>query len=242
MIFNPDRRSGAYFLNGLYKIFTGDTWSHMWYLYCLIGLYLLLPAYKKIAANAEEKDIRYLLIVYAIFESLLLLLDIGNIRCGFYIHVSSIYPFWLFLGYYLRCWGQQRKRSFYVWVFAVSTALLVVMTVVRMRWDIASLDMLFEYNSILVIGQAFGVAGWFFRCGEEGAAPLKKVLSQINRHSFGIYLIHMAFVRLIYKHLHFDPFAVNGALGITLVVLAAFVLSWFVDWALKKIPFFRTVL
>jgi len=242
MIFNPDRRTGAYFLNGLYKIFTGDTWSHMWYLYCLIGLYLLLPAYKKVAANAEEKDIRYLLIVYAAFQSLLPLLDIGNVRCGFYIHVSSIYPFWLFLGYYLKRWGMRRKRSFYVWVFAVSTALLVVMTIVRMKWDFAALDTLFEYHSILVIGQAYGMAGWFFRCGAEGKVPLKKVLSKINEHSFGIYLIHMAFVRLIYKHLHFDPFTLNGALGITLVVLAAFVLSYLVDWALKKIPFFRGVL
>lgn len=241
MIFNPDRRSGAYFLKGLYKIVTGDTWSHMWYLYCLIGLYLLLPAYKKVAANAEEKDIRYLLIVYGVFQSLLTLLDIGNIRFGFYIHVSSIYPFWLFLGYYLKRWGLRRKRSFYVWIFAVSTVLLVVMTLVRMKWDLAALETLFEYHSILVIGQAYGIAGWFFRCGAERAAP-QKVLGKINEHSFGIYLIHMAFVRLIYKHLHFDPFTVNGALGITAVVLAAFVLSYAVDWLLKKIPFFRGIL
>ena len=222
------------------RSYLGGLWSRA--LGTLIGLYLLLPAYKMVAAKADEKDIRYLLIVYAVFQSLLPLLDIGNIRCGFYIHVSSIYPFWLFLGYYLKRWGLRRKRSFYVWVFAVSTVLLVVMTLVRMKWDIAALDTLFEYHSILVIGQAFGIAGWFFRCGAEGKEPLKKVLTKINEHSFGIYLIHMAFVRLIYKHLHFDPFTVNGALGITLVVLAAFVLSYLVDWALKKIPFFRTVL
>ena len=242
MLFNPDRRSLSYFLSGVYKIFTGDTWAHMWYIYCLIGLYLLLPAYKKIAANAEERDIRYLLIVYAFFEALLPLLDIGDIRCGFYIHVSSIYPFWLFLGYYLSRWGMKRSRGFYAALFVVSTVLIIAATRIRMHWDLGSMDMLFEYSSILVIGQACGVAGWFFRCREEGAAGLKKLLVKVNEHSFGIYLIHMAFVRLIYKFLHFDPFRWNAALGIVAVVLFAFVLSYLVDWILKKLPFFRTIL
>lgn len=33
-------------LKGFYEIFTGTGWSHIWYLYLLIGLYLLLPFYK----------------------------------------------------------------------------------------------------------------------------------------------------------------------------------------------------
>ena len=244
MAFNPARRTLSYFLQGLYKIFTGDTWSHMWYLYCLIGLYLLLPAYKKIAALSEEKDIRYLLIVYAIFLSIMPQVNAFGIRCGFYIHVSSIYPFWLFLGYYLHRYGMGLSRRFYVLLLVCATAALLFVTWARSYWDIAALDNFFEYSSILVILQAAGVAGWFFQCPKEGSAGLKKVLTRIDTHSFGIYLIHMMFVRLIYKHIHFDPFSFGAAwfVGILAVVAVSFILSYFLDWVLKKLPLFKGIL
>ena len=244
MAFTPGRRTLRYFLQGVYKIFTGDTWSHMWYLYCLIGLYLLLPAYKKIAALSEEKDIRYLLIVYAVFLSILPQVEKFGVRCGFYIHVSSIYPFWLFLGYYIHRWGLTRSRRFYSLLGAGATVLLALLTWVRTRWDIAAMDDLFGYSSILVIAQAAGVAGWFFQARAEGFPRLKGLLTNIDGHSFGIYLIHMMFVRLFYKHLNYDPFMFGPAwlLGVVLLVLVSFVLSYILDWLLKKLPLFRGIL
>ena len=243
VIFNPAQRTMEHVLDGLYKIFAGDSWAHMWYLYCLLGLYILLPAYKKIAALSDEKDIRYLLIVYAIFRSLMPLLRLGNIKYGIDIHVSSIYPFWLFLGYYLCRWGAKRSRSFYMALFAVSTALITALTYVRMKWGVTALDALFSYTSILVIGQTIGLAGWFFQCREEGFGSVKKCLANIDRHSFGIYLIHMAYVRLIYKHLHFDPYrlGLGGVPGILLVVLVAFVLAYLTDMVMKKLPVFKSI-
>lgn len=241
VIFNPDRRSVQYVLNGLYKIFTGDSWSHMWYLYCLVGLYLLLPAYKKVAALSDERDIRYLLIVYGLFESLLPLLGIWNIPCGFYIHVSSIYPFWLFLGYYLNRWGVKRSRAMYGWVFMVATVVITAMSLVRTYWSVTALDNLISYSSPLMILQAGGLAGWFFQCKSDGTKTWGKVLINIDRHSFGIYLIHMAYVRLIYKHLHFNPFRIGGVPGVLLVVLAAFVLAYITDIVMKKVPLFKSI-
>ena len=243
VIFNPEQRTTAHVLEGAYEIFTDGGWAHMWYLYCLLGLYLLLPAYKKIAALSDERDIRYLLIVYALFQSLLPMLGMANIQSGFYIHVSSIYPFWLFFGYYLRRWGMEKSRGFYGCLFAVSTVLLTALTYVRMKWDLAVLDAFFTYSSILVISQAAGIAGWFFRCGQEGFVPVKKCLANIDRHSFGIYLIHMAWLRLIFKHLHFIPFkwGLGGAPGILAVVLAAFVLSYITDMIMKKLPLFKSI-
>ncbi len=244
MAFQPARRELSYFLKGLYKIFAGDTWSHMWYLYCLIGLYLLLPFYKKIAELSGKADLRYLLIVYAAFLSVMPQVKAFGVRCGFYIHVSSIYPFWLFLGYAIHRYGMNRSRRFYILLAGCATAALLVVTWVRSRWDIAALDNFFEYSSILVIVQAAGVAGWFFQCRQEGFRKLKNVLSRVDRHSFGIYLMHMMFVRLLYKHIHFDPISLGSAwfLGIFGVVAGSFILSYFMDWLLKKLPLFRGIL
>ena len=89
-------------LSGFYEIFSGTSWSHVWYLYLMIGIYLLLPFYHKIASNSTAGELRYLMIVYVIFLSLVPVLKTFGISVGFYICVSTIYPFYLFCGYALR--------------------------------------------------------------------------------------------------------------------------------------------
>lgn len=84
-------------LSGFYEIFSGTSWSHVWYLYLMIGIYLLLPFYHKIASNSTAGELRYLMIVYVIFLSLVPVLKTFGISVGFYICVSAIYPFYLLL-------------------------------------------------------------------------------------------------------------------------------------------------
>ncbi len=242
-IFNPAMRSWSVFLGGVAEVFTGNSWSHLWYLYCLAGLYLLMPAYRKVAAASDERDIRYLLIVYGLFESLLPLLGIWNIPCGFYIHVGSIYPFWLFLGWYLFNWGGKLSRRAYGAMALAATAAIAALTYGRMRGNIGALDIFFSYTSPLVIVQAAGVAGWFFRMKPEGCAGVKRVLANIDSHSFGVYLIHMAYVRLLYKYLHFDPFSLGlgGIPGLVAVVAFAFALAYVTDMVMKKVPVFKSI-
>ena len=57
-------------LSGFYEIFSGTSWSHVGYLYLMSGIYLLLPFYHKIASNSTAGELRYLMIVYVIFLSL----------------------------------------------------------------------------------------------------------------------------------------------------------------------------
>ncbi len=242
VIFNPDQRTWAHVGCGLYEIFSGDSWSHMWYLYCLLGLYLLLPAYKAVTAHAGRRDILYLLAVYGLFEAAVPLLGIWNIRCGFYIHVSSIYPFWLFLGYYLRRWGKLIRRALYGWVFLGATVAIAAASLARTYWRLDMLSPLFSYSSPLVILQAGGLAGWFFQSRADGSGTMSRVLCNIDRHSFGIYLIHMAYIRLFYKHLHFDPFAIGAVPGVLAVALGAFLLAYGTEWVLRKLPPFKSIL
>ena len=241
MIFDPEQRTVQHALEGLYEIFSGGGWSHMWYLYCLLGLYLLLPVYKKFTASADEKDVAYLLAVYGLFEAVLPLLGIWNIKCGFYIHVSSIYPFWLLLGYWLRRWGTRFPRWAYGAAFITATVVIAGASYAA-TWRHLTLDGLFGYSSPLVIVQAGGLAGWFFQSRSDGTDKVGRVLGNIDRHSFGIYLIHMAYIRLIYKHLHFDPLRIGAIPGVLAVALAAFLLGYATEWVLRRLPVFKKIL
>ena len=61
--------------------------------------------------------------------------------------------------------------------------------------------------------------------------------------SFGIYLIHMIFVRLVLRYLRINPFRSSVAfLVFSGLVIANLLLSWGITWLLKKIPGVRKIL
>lgn len=113
-------------LSGFYEIFSGTSWSHVWYLYLMIGIYLLLPFYHKIASNSTAGELRYLMIVYVIFLSLVPVLKTFGISVGFYICVSAIYPFYLFCGYALRQGVWRVNRGLGLLFLLIGTAAVVL--------------------------------------------------------------------------------------------------------------------
>ena len=228
--------------DGLYEIFSGGSWSHLWYLYCLIGLYLLLPFYKMITRCATEQEISYLLLLYVIFLSILPLLQGFGIVCGFYIHVSSIYPFWFFYGYYMKQWGFRKSRAFYLGLLLIATAALILLTVVRWNYDIEAMDALFNYSSFLVIMQSTGMIGFLYRLRVRKDSRTDKVLCKIDQHSFGIYLIHMIAIWVAYTRIDWNPFLHGGFLGVLLLVVLSFFSAYALDALLRKLPLFRVIL
>ena len=80
-------------------LLTGHSWPHMWYLYMLLGLYLLMPFFRKIVANSNEKELRYLVCLLIVFISLLPLLGLANVSTDYRFSVATVYPLYLLLGY-----------------------------------------------------------------------------------------------------------------------------------------------
>ncbi len=247
LLFSPQTGGGFFgflssFFRGIYQVFAGESWTHLWYLYCLVGLYLLLPFYKMLADHCRQQDMIYLLTLHLVFLSLLPFLKGLGLKCGFYIHVSSIYPFWLFYGFYLHQWGLRRKRSFYAKLTLLSTLAMILLTLVRWRWSVTALDSLFYYSSPLLVLQVTGLAGLVhhMRLGENSLAV--RFLCQVDGHSFGIYLLHMIVLWAAYSRWDWNPFQ-GGSLGrIFLLAAAAFCLSWAADKILQRVPPFRRIL
>ena len=237
-----EKSAGRVFLEGVSAIFTGQGWAHLWYLYALIGIYLLLPFYKMVAAHASKTQMQYLLGVYIAFLSILPFVTGWDIRIGFYIHVSSIYPFWLFFGYYMKKWGFRKRTGCYLACFLVSAVLLVLVTFVRWRYGIAPLDRLFNFSSILVIAQTYGIAGVIHAWNVKKEGLADKILLKLDSASFGIYLIHMIPIWTAYTVLGWDPFTHGGFWGILLPAVLSLAFAWAVTAGLKKCPFFRNVL
>ncbi len=137
------------------QLYGDGSWSHMWYLYMLIGLYLLMPAFRLVTAGAGDAVMRYLLLIGALFLILLPNIDaIFGLKAGLYISVYTVYPFYLFLGYALHKGILKIKRPAAAGMLAVSLIVIVILTAVQMRQGSAVLQKLLGNYSFIAVALA----------------------------------------------------------------------------------------
>ena len=232
----------------LRKLYTNDSWSHMWYLYMLIGLYLLMPAFRLVTAGADARTIRYLVLVGFIF--LLVLPTAGTIfkiSSGFYITIYTVYPFYLFLGYALH------KRIIRIprWLGAPMAAAGILATILLTRLQILQgigADVIPKltgnYSFVVICLMAAGVFSLLQPKEKAAGQPVReaKLLIFLDQHSFGIYLLHYLVLKLIVTQLPWNPYQQGGNLLLIGVCLPVFLVSLGLCWILKKIPLVKKLL
>lgn len=231
-------------LIGLKNAVTGKSWKHLWYLYLMIGLYLLLPFYRKIAAALDRKDACYLIGVYLVFLSILPMLEtLTATKTAFYICVYSVYPLYLFLGYALYN-GLLEIPRWVQMVFAViGTILVAFLTFLGEKLQLNTLpDLLTNYSFPLIILQSIGFFGLMHTKKAKTPHWLEWILEQIDSCSFGIYLVHMAFLKAILVYWKWNPYAHGGTITVFLLAIAVTIFSFGCIWVLKRIPGLKKLL
>lgn len=218
--------------------FLGTSWSHLWYLYLIIGLYLMIPIYKIITKNAKSRDIKYILILYLIFLSIMPTLNIFGLNISFYILVSTIYPFYAFFGYayYQKIIELRNYQS--LLLIILSSIGLVLVNIYQYKFGYAFLEVLLNYSSILVVLQSVGIFALFVNFKGKS----NKVIESLDSASFGIYLLHMIFVRLILKYLEFNPYNFIPLVSFFILVITVVLCSYVIVFILKKLPVFNKFL
>lgn len=244
LLMNGEAVTAGGIFTGWAEMLTASSWSHLWYLYLMIGIYLLLPFYKKAAAYSSKKDLQYLLAVYGLFLSVLPLLNstTGTV-VGFYVHVSTIYPFYLFLGYYIYRYGRERLSLVLSLLLMLgATALIIVLSVMKYKNGLFETEDFWGYSSPVVVLQAVGMYGLFLNVSERIKGLAGKVLIEFDRNSFGVYLIHMIFVRLLIRGMQVNPYGDLAVLKLIGLVLLISLLSYVCTKILRMIPGVKRIL
>ena len=223
------------------ELITGHGWGHLWYLYLLIGLYVLLPFYRTVIRHCSDTELKYLACVYVFFISIIPAIESFGVNINFYISESIIYPLYLLLGYMIyqgRLTVSARSAAL---LAITSTALIILLDILRYGRGIEVPGMFFGYASPLVIVQAVGV---FALIMQTNISPGKIAvfINSTDRCTFGIYLISMVFVRLVFKYMGFNPYEGAAAILLILSVIGIFAASYLVTAILKLIPGFRKIL
>ncbi|MCR5109234.1 MAG: acyltransferase [Lachnospiraceae bacterium] len=251
MVMTGEAMTADVFVSALLKLVTGGSWSHLWYIYLLIGFYLLLPVYRVLTDAGNPRLLRYFLLICFIFLSLLPQLELTGISSAFQIQIAGIYPLYFLAGYCISKGIVKLDIKVYALLLVLATAGIIFLTFLRFSMSFEILDILLgSYASPFVVLQAVGVFGLFFekdrkagidKENNDRTGKMTKIIDFFDGNSFGVYLIHMIWIRLVLRHMMIDPYDM-GWWFFPVFIIGNFVLSSLLVWVLRKIPGLRKIL
>lgn len=221
------------------RVFRGESWAHMWYLYQILFLYLLTPPLKWVLERLPRRA------VYAcgaaLFAGCSLLPYLYRLtgREGLcLLPEDGIYLFYYISGYLFATGDRGRMERAADRGLLPCLALLTAsgMAASRLFWDYG-LRMAYNYPftvllSLLLFGWA---AGGHVREGEAA----RTIWSRAAGLSFAVYLVHPVYLNLAYKLLRVTPLSFPAALSLPLFFAGTLLLSAGTAWALRKVPVLR---
>lgn len=214
-------------------VVNGNSWDHLWYLYALMGLYLLLPVFKRFVNGSSRREQGYVLAALLIFDFAAYVLD-RTTKTHIAFTVPAAYPvFYFLMGHYLTEGTPKLLRS-----RAACAAIILgtggVITAARV-FGKPRLAVLNDYQSPLNALAACAAFALFAKMDLPDRWGEK--LWKLDRLCFGVYLVHPVFIHFAYRFLGVTPLSFGSYPAATLLFFMAFTaLSFFASWVMGLIP------
>lgn len=218
---------------------------HMWYLYVMVGLYLITPILKVIIKKEHQQLIKYLLGLAIIFTFVIPLINyffqifvesISITKLINKVHFEMIgsYLTYYILGWYVTNFEVKYKKTIYA-LGVVSIIFTIIMTQITKNYD-------FFYDTSLITILLLSLAIFMFIFDFSKRLKLKettiKLLSILSKLTFGVYLIHILVLYYISKYVIISHVLIECIVIFILTVVISFVISFI----LSKIGYLKKLI
>ncbi len=227
-------------LLSLKNVYEGKTWDHLWFVYMLIGLYIITPLLKILINNSNKQMIYYNLIILFIFTCFIPVLNLfTNTSFNIRIPSTSIYLFYYIMGYALH--NKIIRINSYICFILVIISLLYCsfgqfIPNMLIKNDSGYSLLLASQDSIIGVITSISIFSLFQTFNKQKTNWLDTIIAPL---SFGVYIIHMLFMNIIFKLLHFTPEHYNVYLIWLTVFITSLLLSLITVFLLRKITIIR---
>lgn len=217
------------------------TTYHFWYIYMIIGIYLVIPFLSRWIRNAKEKQIIYFLSLW------LLVVTLTHPMFDEYLPTFNLKYFggfigYLVLGYYLSVKDLEKVKNIRVialltFILGISlTAFGTYFLSVYRGHIITDLYTYFSPNVMIAAIGLFILIKHIYITNNK----LTSINKRINKYSFGIYFVHVMVLFWL------NRFGLNGAtfspvVGIPLTTVVCLVISSLLIFLLKKLGLAKVV-
>ena len=229
-------------MGGICNMLKGCTWKHLWYLYMLLGIYLVLPILNSLN-NWHFKELLFLVVCIFVFNSLL---PTFGLSCGIDFPIASIYIGYFLVGYLII---KLNDRDMFFSRPIITVPILFFTFIIfiydRYAFYVFKKSLEFDsssYSSLFTVLQSV-ILFWLFTRKKGCFDKFCKMwlIRRFNRCSLGIYIIHMLWINLIIKVLHVDimPYGLFGIIPMGIIV---FLLAWVTTECMIKVPILKRYL
>lgn len=228
--------------------FKGSDYPHLWYMYMIIGLYLLIPVLR-LFVKRENKN--YILIL--IFGSILVqfipnylnFLTTGlDVTLVHFVNSFYLYPLmgflpYLLVGWYLTNFKLSKRNRLIIYALAI---IIVVGSFIALQLGYDMRDPTLYGLSIasLLWGSAiFLLVTTILDDRKTGS----NTLISMSKLAFGVYIIHVIFLEIFLRFiLPYEQFTPQNPLAyIIIVFLFVTILSYLVVYAISKVKYLKKI-
>jgi surface polysaccharide O-acyltransferase-like enzyme len=177
----------------------GTELGHMWFVYMLIGIYLLAPVLSPWLQTANKKTLQLYLAIWLVASALPYIHLVYPKIWGecFWNPTPMLYYFtgfggYFILGFYLRKYGYpSRIASVFLILIGYIITSLVYITRIETAETVASLELSWGETNINVIMMAVGIYGLVCSLQWKGQNLLGRLVTDNAVKGYGIYLAHV---------------------------------------------------
>ena len=227
IIINRSINGGAVLLDSAKMVINADfTYGyHLWYLYAVIGIYLMLPILRKWFTRSTQNEHTIYLLIFCLFSLALpsfvriakelKIAEIGEIWDNNFHYFSGLIVYVL-LGAYLYKYKATINEKIVITIGAIIIALYMILGFI----NIETLNRIIRYDScssaVLAVVVFEGIREW------SRTHTISKFLCLIADHSLSIYFVHVIVIQVLRKVFHLS--SESGPLIITLPIITGLTL------------------
>lgn len=221
--------------------------AHLWYLYVMIPVYIVLPFLQVLCKGLDEKLEKAFVVIGCIWLFIVHVMPYFKLDLYFDLPVfgDRSYIFYLFCGYLISKYKEQisLKQNQLLALFAGGSMMSVVLTAIVTVLEGKHFERIFEYGSPFVIISSLAFFAYIMKLGNGNVNLSERAKKWIDIScgcSFGIYLIHIMFLDAYKIHVPADA----GSVYLILPALVAVIvlLSFAVVYLLRKTKIGRMIL
>ena len=230
----------------LKQIFYVPAEAHLWYLYAMIPIYLVLPFLQIMCNNMSRR-----------LEKAFLLVATGAVLINFRSSLINeelyydlpligdrVYTYYLFLGYYICKYRKKipvsQKMTVLIGLFSVAVSFGATLGATLAKGKHFEKEL--TYGSPFIILSAVAFFLFMIRIKDGKYKPSEKIRHVIDLFcscSFGIYLIHILFLDHYKKYM--DPADLSAWIAIPGLVLIITILSFISVWIIRRTKIGRKI-
>lgn len=231
-------------LSAVRQVIWGKTAFHLWFLYMIVGLYLVTPILRAFVKGASRGDLHWFLLLCFLFASLLptalrlrpsQTISLWNTNLS--IHLVMGYVGYYVLGYYLKTYTLSRWAEYLIYLLGLAGAAFTLWGTFWLSVERGAFaQTLYNYDSPNIVFMSAAVFVFFrYVLGVSDERSRRQRVSGVAKVTFGIYLVHIFFLKIL-NILGITVLTFSPILAVPVLSAGVFLCSFAVAWLLSKLP------